>query len=249
MRQYRQGYIGSAQRLAASEIRAVSGECPRALSGQGAQRLAASEIRAVLRWAYMPPYDRCSTTDVENSTPSAQRLAASEIRAESPAASTARTAVVLNALRHQRSEQGRSARRSAGSPGAQRLAASEIRAGHFLEDEAEFSALCSTPCGIRDPSRPGVELFDRLSEVLNALRHQRSEQTRNSKLETRNHEVLNALRHQRSEQLHELVAPEPDLSVLNALRHQRSEQAPLITSVPHIGLPCSTPCGIRDPSS
>ncbi len=167
MRQYRQGYIGSAQRLAASEIRAVSGECPRALSGQGAQRLAASEIRAVLRWAYMPPYDRCSTP-CGIRDPSRGRQ--DRRRKLHPQCST--PCGIRDPSRVS------SGQYCAHSSSAQRLAASEIRAGTLGASLGRIPG-CSTPCGIRDPSRPlpggrgGVFGF-----VLNALRHQRSEQTR-----------------------------------------------------------------------
>ena len=136
--------IASAQRLAASEIRAgMLRTCPH--DGlTGAQRLAASEIRAVV--VDSSPHDGLT---------GAQRLAASEIRAEAQGYLQPGSLDVLNALRHQRSEQPSTYQSYLGRFGsAQRLAASEIRAESWLTFWPA-TAGCSTPCGIRDPSRAG----------------------------------------------------------------------------------------------
>ncbi len=110
------------------------------------------------------------------------------------------TCFVLNALRHQRSEQ------------------------ILVNGAPACSDLCSTPCGIRDPSRnPADGQGVGTVPVLNALRHQRSEQCRPGEIPA---------------------------DVRCAQRLAASEIRAAIPTVNPRSLDwCSTPCGIRDPSS
>ena len=104
----------------------------------------------------------------------AQRLTASEVRANFP-----RVRVRERRKRAQRltASEVRASRIWHGTAGqsngsAQRLTASEVRA-IFTQIVIDVSGMCSTPYGIRGKSKARGNKCVNISDVLNALRHQR----------------------------------------------------------------------------
>ena len=127
---------------------------------------------------------------------------------------------MLNAFRHQRSEQT-----AASLP-------------------VSLGDMCSTPFGIKDRNSDFNLVFFQAFDVLNAFRHQRSEQRGliSPKLRLISAQRLSASKIGTADVLSSRYYRGP---VLNAFRHQRSEQSPAL----HGGFPdqmCSTPFGIKD---
>ena len=134
-----------------------------------------------------------------------------------------------------------------------------------------MTPLCSTPCGIRDPSRPKACRAPQPRSVLNALRHQRSEQ---SSLATSLDNRVSAQRLAASEIRAEIQRTERAVDLWGAQRLAASEiraegmgkgtrqgnksaqrlaaseiRAVYGLKAGWVIMRCSTPCGIRDPSS
>ena len=111
-------------------------------------------------------------------SPCAQRLTASENPAEGEPEARACRGHVLNALRHQRIQQWSARTWAAAGSSAQRLTASENPAVRGTGVGQPLGIMCSTPYGIRESSsgRPSGRGC-RCAPVLNALRHQRIQQS------------------------------------------------------------------------
>ena len=151
----------------------------------------------------------------------AQRLSASKIGTDVCMVHLSLVLPVLNAFRHQRSEQTFSRR------------CSVVRSA------------CSTPFGIKDRNRVYFK-YKSVGET-GAQRLSASKIGTGLPLFAigASGVVLNAFRHQRSEQLYTSTTPKDATTVLNAFRHQRSEQKGYRTAGAQ-ALRCSTPFGIKD---